>query len=163
MKNEPQLFPTDNQPKLQPLSPQAQLEKWCQKIGGDRATAGKWQAGASGFLAGRFAERFVQICLREAKASRTRAAVFGSAWALLDDDEAVLQAGLDALFYLIDVGRDDTRLSRVAAQLGKRSELVLFLMHPAWGKSWHLEGLRLANGRNLGGWPVAEARLRNCM
>ena len=92
-----------NSPELQPLSAQVQLEKRCQQIGGDRATAGKWQAGASGFLAGRFADRFTQVCLREAKASRTRAAVFGTAWALLDDDEAVIQAGLDALFYLIDI------------------------------------------------------------
>ena len=156
MKNDSQPSPTDKQPELQPVSPQVQLEKWMQQIGGDRATAGKWQAGASSFLAGRFANRFIQICLREAKASRSRAAVFGSAWALLDDDEAVIQAGLDALFYLIDSGRDDTRLSRVASQLGKRTELVLFLMHPAWGKSWHLEGLRLANGRNLGVKPLMQ-------
>ena len=156
MKNDPQPSPTDKQPELQPVSPQVALEKWMQKIGGDRATAGKWQAGASGFLAGRFADRFVQICLKEAKASRARAAVFGSAWAMLDDDKAVIQAGLDALFYLIDNARDDTPLSRVASQLGKRAELVLFLMHPAWGKSWHLEGLRLANGKNLGVKPMMQ-------
>ena len=148
-----------NGPESQPLSPQVQLEKWCQQIGGSRATAGKWQAGASSFLAGRFADRFIQVCLKEAKASRTRAAVYGSAWALLDNDEAVIQAGLDALFYLIDSARDETRLSRVASALGKRTELVLFLMHPAWGKSWHLEGLRLANGKNLGVAPLMQ-RLR---
>ena len=130
-----------------------------QQIGGDRATAGKWQKGASGFLAGRFADTFAKVCLREAAASRVRAGVFGSAWACLDDDEAVLQAGLDALFWLIDGVRDDKPLSRVAAQLGKRTEMVLFLMHPAWGKSWHLEGLRLANGRNLGIGPLMQ-RLR---
>ena len=156
MKNDSQSLPAGSEPEVQPLSPQVQLEKWCQQIGGDRATAGKWQAGASSFLAGRFADRFTQICLREAKASRTRAAVFGTAWALLDDDKAVIQAGLDALFYLIDNARDETRLSRVASQVGKRIEVVLFLIHPAWGKSWHLEGLRLANGKNLGIKPIMQ-------
>jgi len=160
MKNDGQQFPTDKRNELQPLSPQVQLEKWCQQIGGDRATAGKWQAGASSFLVGRFADRFIQICLRESRASRTRAAVFGTAWSLLDDDKAVTQAGLDALFYLIDNIRDETRLSAVASQVGKRIEVVLFLMHPAWGKSWHLEGLRLANGKNLGVKPLMQL-LRN--
>ena len=156
MNNDDQPLTAGKTPELQPLSPQVQLEKWMLQIGGDRATAGKWQAGASSFLAGRFADKFSQICLREASASRTRAAVYGTAWALLDDDKAVLQAGLDALFYLIDNARDETRLSRVASEVGKRVELVLFLMHPAWGKSWHLEGLRLANGRNLGVKPIMQ-------
>ena len=141
-------------PEVQPLSPQKQLEHWMHRIGGGRATAGKWQAGANGFLAGRFAQSFVAICKREAAASRTRAAIYGNAWALLEDDNSVIQAGLDALFWLIDSARDETPLSRLAAQLGKRAEMVLFLSHPSWGGSWHLDGLRLAQGKNLGVKPL---------
>lgn len=151
-----QPLPDSNSPDLQPLSPQVELEQWMTRIGGDRATSGKWSTGASSFLAGRFAETFLQVCRQEAKASRSRAGAYGSAWALLDDDKAVAQAGLDALFYLISEGRDGQRLSQVAATIGKRTEMVLFLLHPQWGGSWHLEGLRLANGRNLGVGPMLQ-------
>lgn len=146
----------DNDAELQPHSPQVQLEKWMTQIGGDRATAGKWSAGASSFLANRFAETFLDVCKREAAASRVRAKAFGTAWALLDNDKAVEQAAFDALFFLISEGRDQQRLSKVAATIGKRTEMLLFLLHPQWGGSWHLKGLRLANGRNLGVGPMLQ-------
>ena len=151
-----QPLPDSNSAEMQPPSAQVQLEDWMTRIGGDRATAGKWQAGASSFLAGRFAETFLAVCKREAAESRRRATAFGTAWALLDNDRAVEQAALDALFYLVSEGRDQQRLSQVAAHIGKRTEMLLFLLHPQWGGSWHLKGLRLANGRNLGVGPMLQ-------
>lgn len=151
-----QPLPERNQAESQPLSPQVQLEKYMHQLGGDRATSGRWQTGANGFLATRFVETFLKCCLKEAKAARTRAAAYGSAWALLDDDKVVCQAGLDALFYLINDARDGKPLSRTAAALGRRMEMVMFLLHPRWGKSYHLDGLRLANGRNLGVKPLLQ-------
>ena len=41
---------------------QIELEKWCYRIGGDRAVSGNWEKGAQGFLTQQFAELYLNVC-----------------------------------------------------------------------------------------------------
>ena len=42
------------------------------------------------------------------------------------------------------------RYNALAAAIGRRAEYALWLRHPAWGKSWHLRGLKLVGGGEMG-------------
>ena len=132
-----------------PTDQQIELEKWCYRIGGDRAVSGAWEKGAQGFLTQQFAELYLKASLklwRQAMQGPTRN---GAIWCLLRDEKAVAQVALETLHFLLSNVHDGVPRNRLAAQLGTRAEYVLFMTLPIWKGSRHIEALRRINGRNL--------------
>jgi DNA-directed RNA polymerase len=63
---------------------------------------------------------------------------------------AVDQVAIECLLYVFSNITEDIKYNTLALTLGKRAEYVLWLTHPAWGRSKHLAGLRLASNNDLG-------------
>lgn len=135
--------------RVTPHDLQVELERWCTQIGGNRAVSGKWQAGAQGFLTQQFASAYLDVVLRRAKEARTSARRGGHLWHLLQGETGIKKVGLETLVYVLSNMKDGTSRNKVAAAIGKRAEFVLFLEHPYWKNSRHLDALRLVNGRAL--------------
>ena len=135
--------------RVTPHDLQVELERWCTQIGGNRAVVGKWQAGAQGFLTQQFASAYLNVVLRRAKEARTSARRGGHLWHLLQGETGIKKVGLETLVYVPSNMKDGTSRNKVAAAIGKRAEFVLFLEHPYWKNSRHLDALRLVNGRAL--------------
>ena len=136
-------------PSLPHHKDQLDLEYWCQNIGGDRATAGKWWTGAEGFMSHAFAKPYLKACLEMWWKAKKNPVNYGAMWDLMADEKAVAQVFGEALIYMISNSTEGRKRNNVAASIGRRSEFVLWLNHPEWKGSQHLKGLRLANGRNL--------------
>ena len=56
---------------------------------------------------------------------------------------------MEALIWVLSAMREDRSYNQVAYILGSRAQIVNFLLHPDWGRSMHLQGLRLVNGGGL--------------
>ena len=140
---------TSIHPQITPHDRQIELEEWCTRIGGYRATTGKWQKGASGFLTQQFSKLFLTACLKLWRQSRNGATRYGTLWSLMKDEQAVAQVCLESLHFLLSNAEDGMGRNRLAAALGQRAEFVLFLNHPHWKGSRHVKALRSVNGRNI--------------
>lgn len=149
MRNDSQQSTEENLHRETDLTEQLELEKWCSRTGGYRATTGKWQAGAAGFLGQQFTEGYLRLVLDQAAVCKQRAGIHGSAFRVFDSQTGLIQVALDALFFVLNESGEEVKRNRIAAVIGKRAEFILFLESPEWGNSAHLKGLRLANGADL--------------
>ena len=128
---------------------QLALEDWCSRVGGARALCDGWQYGAVGFMTNQLANSLIARCVQRAEQARKSPMAHGAMWDLLKGKKAIAQVALESLLFVLADLEGDVPRNRLAAQLGKRAEFVLWLNHPSWGQSAHLKGLRLANGNDL--------------
>ena len=133
----------------QPLQPQLDLENWCRSVGGDRATREGWEKGASGVLAQRLATLYLKKVLEIYAASKHSPGRQRHVWDLMHDVNAVKHVALEAFTYVIGNLNEDRSFNQICLAIGRRAEYILWLKHPTWGKSLHLEGLKLASNNNL--------------
>jgi len=134
---------------LGPTDQQIELEEWCRRVGAERALSGKWETGANYCLGNRLAALYLAKVIEVWERSKNSPGRQAHIWQLLHCQKAVEHVALESLVYVLaNVGAGRT-LNGLAAQLGKRAEMVLFLTHPVWGGGQHLKGLKLANGGTL--------------
>jgi DNA-directed RNA polymerase len=138
---------------------QTQLEIWQRETGRERALSRNWEKGATGTLSQRLATFYVDQVIKQWEKARHIPGPGAHIWALMPGRKAVEHVALESLCYVLG-SNDSTRpFNQLATSLGQRAEYVLFLQHPRWRRSYHLEGLRLANNCDLGMRWVAQ-RLR---
>ena len=138
-----------NGPETVPASAQQELENWCRNVGADRALSGKWEAGAQGSLGNRVAALYLNKVKDIWAKSKHQPGRQAHVWSLLHSEKAVEHVALESLIHVLGALDTERSFNGVAAQLGKRAEVILFLTHPCWGRSQHLRGLKLASGGGL--------------
>ena len=131
------------------ISVQTELEMWCRNVGADRALAPGWERGAQGCLGDRVAALYVAKVREIWERSKNSPGRQAHIWALMHSAAAVDHVALESLIHVLGNVGTEVSLNALAAQLGKRAEMVLFLTHPSWGQSKHLKGLKLAGGGSL--------------
>ena len=136
-------------PETVPASAQQELENWCRSIGSDRALSGKWERGAQGSLGNRVAALYLNKVKEIWARSKNSPGRQAHIWYLLHSEKAVEHVALESLVYVLGALDREKSFNAIAAQLGKRAEMILFLTHPCWGRSQHLRGLKLASGGSL--------------
>lgn len=137
-------------PPSGPLQEQTELELWQRDIGRDRALAQQWEKGATGTLVQRLATFYVDQVVKHWEKSRFIAGQHAHIWSLMAGRKAVEHVALETLCYVLGANDGERPLNQLAASIGQRAEYVLFLLHPRWRRSYHLEGLRLASNCDLG-------------
>jgi len=133
----------------EPLHQQLELESWCRSTGSDRILSTKWEKGASGTLTQRLATLYLEKVLEIYEKSHRTPGRQQHIWALMTDKKSVIHVALETLAYVIGNLNDDRPFTQLASVIGKRAEYVLWLQHPQWGKSMHLQGLKLATNNDL--------------
>ena len=128
---------------------QLSLENWSSVTGGKRALGGRWEFAANGLMAHSYMNQFLSACLDNWDKSTKTPGKFSAVYSLMSDKKALLHVFAEGLCHVISNDIDGRKRNLVTTELGKRSEFVLWLLHPQWKGSLHLKGLRLANGRTL--------------
>lgn len=146
--------PADEQPREQ-----VELESWQREAGRDRALRGKWEKGATNTLSQRLAIFYVDQVIKQWEKAREMPGRNAHIWALMPGRKAVEHVALESLCYVLGSNDGPRPFNQLAVSLGQRAEYVLFLLHPRWRRSYHLEGLRLASNCDLGmRWVVNRLR-----
>jgi len=133
----------------EPLEQQLQLENWSRSTGSDRILSTKWEKGASGTIVQRLATIYLEKVLEIYDKSHTTPGRQQHIWALMTDKKSVIHVALETLAYVIGNLNDERPFTQLCTTIGKRAEYVLWIQHPSWGKSMHLEGLKLATNNDL--------------
>lgn len=131
------------QPPKGPSDEQIQLESWQREVGASRASVQLNDKAANNTLAQRIANIYVAQVIKQWEKSRFIACKLGHIWNLMPGRKGVEHVALESLCYVLGNLEDGRTYNQVASILGQRAEYVLFLMHPQWRKSYHLEGLKL--------------------
>ena len=71
-------------------------------------------------------------------------------WRLIHDEKQLTHVAMEVFVWLLSNMQGNKRYNALAAAIGRRAEYALWLRHPAWGKSWHLRGLKLVGGGEMG-------------
>jgi DNA-directed RNA polymerase len=133
----------------EPQHQQLELESWCRSTGADRILSTKWEKGASGTLTQRLATLYLEKVLEIYDKSHRTPGRQQHIWALMSDKKSVIHVALETLAYVIGNLNEERPFTQLATTIGKRAEYVLWLQHPQWGRSMHLQGLKLATNNDL--------------
>ena len=133
-----------------PRQKQVELEEWCRNLGASRILATGWERAAEGALINKLSRVYLDLVIEGWKKGRAKPSRQSHIWNLIDKEEDLIQVALESFVYVLGVIHDSAYGNGLARVLGKRAEYVLWLCHPQWGGSKHLEGLRLASGSDLG-------------
>lgn len=131
-------------PPRDPSADQIQLESWQREVGASRAAVQLNDKAAKGTLAQRVANLYILQVTKQWEKSRFIPGQGAHIWALMPGRKAVEHVALESLCYVLGNLEDGRTFNQIASILGQRAEYVLFLLHPKWRRSYHLEGLRLA-------------------
>lgn len=129
------------------LSPpfQIQLETWQSSLGNERAMRERAEHILSNVLLSRYAEPYLNLVIDTWHRARKRPGVNAKIWSLFDNEGQVIVAALEVFAFLLSstprAPSGSSRRAILAAACGKRAEFALWMMHPKWRNSWHLEAL----------------------
>jgi DNA-directed RNA polymerase len=141
---------TVNQPAYDTYQAQVELERWSSNVGASRALRQGWEKGAGNQLV----DRLVSLYLKEVRAiyekSKHMPGRQQHIWDMMHGKDAVDHVAIESLIYVFGNMQDEVKYNSLALALGRRAEYVLWLTHPHWRGSRHLEGLKLASGNDLG-------------
>lgn len=138
---------TEPDPDL--VSRQLKLESWGSEVGGQRATRPGFERGAENVIVNRLAADYLKQLEAIYEKSKRSPGKQAHVWNNLPDIKALRHNGLEAFCWAMSAFSVDRPFNQAATIVGARAELVNFLLHPQWGRSMHLQGLRLVNGRGL--------------
>jgi hypothetical protein len=130
---------------------QVEIEQWLDQAGTVDALRRGWEATAGRVVAARLSHLLAEEARREFHANKERAGINYKFWSLCGSEENAVVVTLEAVNCLCG----DERLEqgamqhKVAATLGKRAEVVLFLHHPRNTRTLAEQYRRIA-GRDLG-------------
>lgn len=133
-----------------PRQEQVELEQWCRNLGASRILATGWEKAAEGALINKLAGTYLELVIASWKKGVAKPSKSSHIWALIEKEEDLVQVALESLVYVLGVLHDSAYGNGLARVVGKRAEYVLWMCHSQWGKSQHLEGLKLASGSDLG-------------
>ena len=133
-----------------PEREQLELEQFCRNEGSKRILAGQWHKAAEGALMNKLAAPYLEMVVESWKNGIKRPGRQSHVWSLITSQKDLEQVALESLCYVLGVLNDSAYGNGLARVLGKRAEYVLWMCHPQWGKSKHLQGLKLASGSDLG-------------
>lgn len=128
---------------------QLELERWCRNMGQQKACADGWEKGAQGSLINKLAEAYLQLTKEAWERGKTKAGKQAHIWKLMPTWKPVQHVALEAFYYVISHCHESQSANKMARGMGTRAEYTLWLMHEAWGRSLHLQGIKLAGGSSL--------------
>ena len=129
---------------------QKELEHWCRNTGRSRTLKPGWEKGGQGQLMNSLAHLYLETLRRIWMRGRTEAGRQAHVWDLMKEWQQVEHCGLEAFSFAMGHVGQEIKLNDLALMIGRRSEYVLWLTHPTWGRSLHLQGLKLASNNDLG-------------
>ena len=133
-----------------PREEQVELEQWCRNLGASRILSNGWEKAAEGALINKLAATYLELVVAAWKNGRSKPSKSSHLWNIIRREEDLKQVALESLLYVLGNIHDSAYGNGMARVLGKRAEYVLWLCHPQWGGSRHLEGLKLVSGSDLG-------------
>ena len=136
-------------PEFDLYQTQKDRELWGRHVGASRALQQGWEKGAQGTIAQRLQLDYLDECRRVWLKSKHTPGRQAHVWNLLSDEKALKHVALEAWVWLLSSLREDRSYNQIATIIGARSEIVLFMLHPCWGRGMHLKGLRLVNGGGM--------------
>ena len=132
------------------VSEQKELELWCRNTGRSRTLKPGWEKGGQGKLMNSLAHLYLETLRRIWMRGRTEPGRQAHVWDLMKEWQQVEHCGLEAFAFAMGQVGYEMKLNDLALMIGRRSEYVLWLTHPTWGRSLHLQGLKLASNNDLG-------------
>ena len=132
------------------LAQQQQLELWCRNTGRSRTLKPGWEKSGQGILINSLAHLYLETVKEIWERGRHEAGRQAHVWDLMKEWQQVEHVALEAFTFAMGQLGDEMVLNRLASMIGRRAEYVLWLTHPSWGRSLHLQGLKLASNNDLG-------------
>ena len=137
------------QPTTEQIQAQKDRESWGRITQSERDNRPGWERRPQNTIIDRLQHRYLQHVLNVWRKSKHSPGKQAHVWQLLADERLVTHVALEAWVWMISSLREDRSYNQIATIIGARSEIVLFLLHPCWGKGLHLKGLRLVNGGGM--------------